>query len=94
MISIFCFTLLHLANSFVSLFGGARIPPGRIKNLQETAQKFQEILSVAMTKRHQHCYEFGGFVLDVDNHVLWRGADPVPLQPKAFETLLLLVERR
>ena len=47
-----------------------------------------------MTKRQQHCYEFGGFVLDVDNHVLWRGADPVPLQPKAFETLLLLVERR
>jgi hypothetical protein len=45
-ISIFRFTLLHLANSFVSLFGGARIPPGRIKNLQETAQKILRKFSV------------------------------------------------
>ena len=47
-----------------------------------------------MTKRQKHLYEFGGFSLDVENHVLLKANEPVPLQPKAFDTLLLLVERR
>jgi Tol biopolymer transport system component/DNA-binding winged helix-turn-helix (wHTH) protein len=37
-------------------------------------------------------YEFGPFRLDVSGRVLLRENHPVPLTPKAFDTLLLLVE--
>ncbi len=38
-------------------------------------------------------YEFGPFRLDPLERVLLRDGQPVPLTPKAFETLLVLVER-
>lgn len=38
-------------------------------------------------------YEFGSFRLDPAERKLLRDGEPVPLTPKAFETLLLLVER-
>jgi Tol biopolymer transport system component/DNA-binding winged helix-turn-helix (wHTH) protein len=37
-------------------------------------------------------YEFGEFRLDVEKEMLFRGAVPVPLTPKVFETLVVLVE--
>jgi DNA-binding winged helix-turn-helix (wHTH) protein len=37
---------------------------------------------------------FGGFVLDLDARELRRGSTPVPLSPKAFQLLGLLVEHR
>ena len=36
-------------------------------------------------------YEFGPFTLDPDQHVLRKGQDCIPLTPKTFDTLLLLV---
>ena len=39
-----------------------------------------------------HFYRFGEFTLDADQRVLLREAKPVPLTPKAFNTLLMLVE--
>jgi len=36
-------------------------------------------------------YEFGPFRIDSDERQLLRGEEPVPLTPKAFETLLILV---
>lgn len=36
-------------------------------------------------------YEFGPFRLDPAKRLLWRDSEPVPLQLKAFETLLVLV---
>lgn len=39
-------------------------------------------------------YEFGGFRLDVGNRILQREGKVVPLPPKAFDTLVLLVRRR
>lgn len=39
-------------------------------------------------------YHFGDFCLDVDQQLLFRGKDVVPLAPKAFETLFILVENR
>src|SRR5271154_1687401 len=36
-------------------------------------------------------YEFGPFRLDADRRLLLRDDQPIPLQPKAFETLLVLV---
>jgi len=37
-------------------------------------------------------YEFGPFRLDPAKRVLLRDGEPVPLTPKAFETLLVLVQ--
>jgi DNA-binding winged helix-turn-helix (wHTH) protein/TolB-like protein/Flp pilus assembly protein TadD len=47
-----------------------------------------------MSKRRKHLYEFGRFTLDASNRLLLRAGEPVPLHPKAFDTLLLLVEHR
>ncbi|HEY3138649.1 MAG TPA: winged helix-turn-helix domain-containing protein, partial [Blastocatellia bacterium] len=40
----------------------------------------------------QHFYEFGSFRLDLHERILLRDGHPVPLTPKAFDTLLVLVE--
>ncbi len=37
-------------------------------------------------------YEFGEFRLDAQNRTLRRGVEPIPLTPKAFEVLLLLIQ--
>jgi TolB-like protein len=37
-------------------------------------------------------YEFGSFLLDVVGHVLLRNGEPVALTPKAFDTLVVLVQ--
>ena len=45
-------------------------------------------------KGSQPTYEFGPFGLDVDKRLLRRDGIPVPLAPKALETLLALIECR
>src|SRR5579864_2571132 len=37
-------------------------------------------------------YEFGDWRLDPDEHLLLRQGNPVPLTPKVFQTLVILVE--
>ena len=65
------------------------------QSLQNRAQKRSENIPwAAMTKGQTHSYEFGPFTLDPAKRLLLRGVEPVPLQPKAFDTLLLLVDRR
>lgn len=44
-----------------------------------------------MSNKGKHLYQFGPFRLDPEKRVLLRGQEPVPLQMKAFETLLMLV---
>ena len=66
----------------------------RLKNLQETSRNSQKNLRSAMTRPHKHPYGFGVFFLDAENRVLMKEGARVPLQPKAVDTLLLLVERR
>lgn len=44
-----------------------------------------------MTMENKRFYEFGPFRIDSDERQLLRGDEPVPLTPKAFETLLILV---
>lgn len=41
--------------------------------------------------RQSEIYEFGAFRLDVAEHSLSRDGKPIPLKPKVFETLVLLV---
>ena len=47
-----------------------------------------------MSKQPQHLYEFGPYCLDTGEQLLRRDGVPVALTPKAFETLVLLIERR
>jgi DNA-binding winged helix-turn-helix (wHTH) protein/tetratricopeptide (TPR) repeat protein len=47
-----------------------------------------------MSSQIKRLYEFGPFRLDPQKRILLRGNDPVPLTPKALETLLALVENR
>jgi DNA-binding winged helix-turn-helix (wHTH) protein/TolB-like protein/Flp pilus assembly protein TadD len=46
-----------------------------------------------MSRETKHFYEFGSFRVDVDECLLLRDGQPIPLQPKTFETLLALVEK-
>jgi len=45
-----------------------------------------------MSEQSIHFYEFGPFRLDTVERLLLREGEVVPLAPKAFETLLALVE--
>jgi len=45
-----------------------------------------------MSKEGKQFYEFGPFRLDPGQRLLLRDNQPVPLQPKAFDTLLVLVQ--
>jgi len=45
-----------------------------------------------MSLSRNHLYEFGRFVLDAHNRILLKDGATVRLTPKAFETLLVLVQ--
>ncbi|HYO64052.1 MAG TPA: tetratricopeptide repeat protein [Pyrinomonadaceae bacterium] len=47
-----------------------------------------------MSKKVKHFYAFGSFRLDLEERLLTQEGRPVPLAPKVFDTLLLLIERR
>lgn len=44
-----------------------------------------------MSRPEKHLYEFGPFRLDASERLLLRDGEPVPLEPKVFDTLVLLV---
>ena len=44
-----------------------------------------------MSSPEKHLFEFGPFRLDAKEHLLLRDGEPVPLEPKVFDTLLLLI---
>jgi serine/threonine protein kinase/DNA-binding winged helix-turn-helix (wHTH) protein/class 3 adenylate cyclase len=45
-----------------------------------------------MAKQTRHIYEFAPFRLDPVERLLWKGELPMSLTPKAFDTLVVLVE--
>ena len=45
------------------------------------------------TESKARCFKFKNFTLDLEKRVLLRDGEPVPLTPKAFDTLALLVRR-
>lgn len=47
-----------------------------------------------MTEETQRTHDFGPFRLDAGNHCLLRDGEVVALKPKAFDTLLTLIEMR
>src|SRR5260370_19204163 len=40
----------------------------------------------------KHLYQFGQFTVDTDQKVLLRSGKPLPVTPKVFDTLLILVQ--
>src|SRR5438874_7650803 len=46
-----------------------------------------------MSKDPLNCYEFGPYRLDLNEGRLLRNGEPVPLTPKTFATLVVLVQR-
>ena len=46
-----------------------------------------------MSKEPFNCYQFGPYRLDPNERRLLRNGEPVPLTPKAFATLVVLVQR-
>ncbi len=47
-----------------------------------------------MDTQTAHSYEFGPFHIDTANHLLLRDGQVVPLKPKVFDALVVLVENR
>src|SRR5690242_8217257 len=47
----------------------------------------------SMQKKLKHLYEFGPFRLDEAERLLLRAGEVVPLTPKAFDVLLVLVQQ-
>ena len=45
-----------------------------------------------MINKEKHFYQFGPFRIDPNHRLLLRDAKPVPLQPKAFDILVVLLE--
>jgi eukaryotic-like serine/threonine-protein kinase len=50
-------------------------------------------MSGVLDESRRELYEFGPFRVDADMEVLFRDGQPVPLTPKAFQILLVLVRR-
>jgi DNA-binding winged helix-turn-helix (wHTH) protein len=50
-------------------------------------------MSEVLDKSRRELYEFGPFRLDAVREVVMRNGQPVPLTPKAFQILLVLVRR-
>jgi DNA-binding winged helix-turn-helix (wHTH) protein/tetratricopeptide (TPR) repeat protein len=57
------------------------------------SRPFEYLVLQLMATEPRIVYEFGPFHMDPDKQILLRGNDPVPVTPKAFETLLVLVRR-
>ena len=47
-----------------------------------------------MSRKFNYLYEFGRFRLDPEEHTLLRDGSPIPLRPKVFDILLVLIENR
>jgi TolB-like protein/DNA-binding winged helix-turn-helix (wHTH) protein/Tfp pilus assembly protein PilF len=59
----------------------------------ECSLKVLKVYESLMSERQSYIYEFGDFRVDAARHLLVsRAGDAIPLTPKAFETLLYLVE--
>src|SRR6185295_12455819 len=58
------------------------------------ANSFQFFLTTMSGELLDQFYEFGPFRLDRVKRLLWRGGELVSLSPKAFDTLLALIEKR
>jgi DNA-binding response OmpR family regulator len=62
------------------------------KSLQGDLQILTLSYSGPTMKSDSHLYKFGPFRLDPGKRLLLRGGEPLPLRPKAFDTLPALAQ--
>lgn len=81
---------MRSANTFVKRDGPYSGAPHKVLPAHGI---FSELfLNVVKSNRSNRFYEFGPFVLHPAEHTLLRHGEPVPLRPKVFDTLLVLVK--
>src|ERR1700678_2338839 len=71
---------------------GARCSKWASEVFKKPLKISQYLLRLAMSVERKQFYEFGPFRIDPDKGLLLRDDQLIPLQPKAFETLLVLVQ--
>jgi DNA-binding winged helix-turn-helix (wHTH) protein/TolB-like protein/Flp pilus assembly protein TadD len=59
---------------------------------KKTGKRLEKVLAARMAKQDKLFYEFGPFRLDLAERILLRDGEHIPLTPKAYETLVALVE--
>src|SRR5215813_3450077 len=50
-------------------------------------------MSASESQQLKELYEFGPFRVDPEKEILLRAGEPIPLQPKTFQILLVLIRR-
>lgn len=60
--------------------------------LKESSIVFHRFFITFMVKQLSHSYQFGPFRLDIAERLFLKNGEPVPITPKAFEILAVLVE--
>ena len=73
--------------------GDTSILSAHKKSFKPPLETIRGFVRAFMSRRVRHLYEFGPFRLDPEKPCLWRNGEPVPLTPKAVETLLILVQQ-
>jgi DNA-binding winged helix-turn-helix (wHTH) protein len=66
------------------------VPEVRVRSPQEWSQDL--FIGAYMNNPGKSLYKFGDFRLDPGRRLLWKQDQPIQLQPKAFDTLLVLVQ--
>src|SRR5438876_8333848 len=64
------------------------------KVLRNRRGSSKEVLRTRMSLAINHFHRFGEFTVDGDQKVLLRNDSPLPLAPKVFDTLLILLDSR
>jgi TolB-like protein/DNA-binding winged helix-turn-helix (wHTH) protein/Tfp pilus assembly protein PilF len=81
---------MRSANAFVERDGPYSGAPHKVLPAHGIFSEF--FLNAVLSTRSNRFYEFGPFVLDPAEHTLLRQGESVPLRPKVFDTLLMLVK--
>src|SRR5260370_27201931 len=72
----------------------AGCPNGSLNVLRNRSISSQECFNVAITMGRRHFYEFAPFRVEPEERALLRDGQIVPLPPKAFDVLLVLIQKK
>src|SRR6202521_5538268 len=96
-----CSSASHFRDTFPATFwlvswprlnANASCSESGLNVLKNRLISFELLLGVAMDRQAKHLLEFCPFRMDLDERVLMRDRETITLSPKAFETLLVLVQ--
>lgn len=70
------------------------LPAGRRRYEHGQGVATSKTMSASTSKPEKELYEFGPFRVDAEKEILLRAGEPVPLTPKSFQILLVLVRHQ